>query len=89
MNITCQRAKYTSRVVKFASQVLFSMWQHQELREVYRKSGWKESDFVGGRLRTVVLENVEEVGMEVSIQEPGSDCEEEDVAGEIRNPQNC
>ena len=28
-----------SRVVKFASQVLFSMWQHQELREVYRKSG--------------------------------------------------
>jgi hypothetical protein len=22
------------------------MWQHQELREVYRKSGWKETDFV-------------------------------------------
>ena len=72
MNVTRQRAKYTSRyfynhdiiylyttaiyyesfqkrllsdgftlsrVVKFASQVLFSMWQHQELREVYRKSG--------------------------------------------------
>ena len=27
-------------------QVLFSMWQHQELREVYRKTGWKEADFV-------------------------------------------
>ena len=77
MNITRQRAKYTSRGVKFASQVLFSMWQHQELREVYRKSGWKESDFVGGRLRTVVLENVEEVGMEVSMQEVGRDCEDD------------
>lgn len=22
------------------------MWQHQELREVYRKHGWKEADFV-------------------------------------------
>ena len=54
MNITRQRAKYTSRVVKFASQVLFSMWQHQELREVYRKSGWKESDFV---TKTVAARN--------------------------------
>ena len=46
MNVTRQRAKYSSRVVKFASQVLFSMWQHQELRDVYRKAGWKEADFV-------------------------------------------
>ncbi len=22
------------------------MWQHQELREVYRKAGWNQSDFV-------------------------------------------
>lgn len=22
------------------------MWQHQELRDVYRKHGWKEADFV-------------------------------------------
>lgn len=22
------------------------MWQHQELRDVYRKHGWKEPDFV-------------------------------------------
>jgi hypothetical protein len=55
MNVTRQRAKYTSsRVVKFASQVLFSMWQHQELREVYRKSGWKEADFV---TKTVAARN--------------------------------
>jgi len=55
MNVTRQRAKYTSsRVAKFASQVLFSMWQHQELREVYRKSGWKEADFV---TKTVAARN--------------------------------
>jgi len=54
MNITRQRAKYSSRVVKFASQVLFSMWQHQELREVYKKSGWKEADFV---TKTVAARN--------------------------------
>jgi len=54
MNVTRQRTKYTSRVVKFASQVLFSMWQHQELREVYRKSGWKEGDFV---TKTVAARN--------------------------------
>ena len=35
-------------------QVLFSMWQHQELREVYKKSGWKESDFV---TKTVAARN--------------------------------
>lgn len=29
-----------------ALQVLFSMWGHQELREVYKKAGWKEQDFV-------------------------------------------
>ncbi|XP_046986637.1 catenin delta-2 isoform X3 [Schistocerca americana] len=46
MNITRQRQKYTPRVLKFAGQVLFTMWQHQELREVYKKHGWKEQDFV-------------------------------------------
>jgi hypothetical protein len=42
MQITRQRQRFSSRVVKFASQVLYSMWVHQELREVYRKAGWKE-----------------------------------------------
>merc|ERR1712223_319982 len=46
MLITRHRQRFSSRVVKFASQVLYSMWVHQELREVYRKSGWKETDFV-------------------------------------------
>lgn len=46
MNITRQRSKYTPRVLKFGGQVLFTMWQHQELRDVYKKHGWKEQDFV-------------------------------------------
>ncbi|XP_050438187.1 catenin delta-2 isoform X1 [Adelges cooleyi] len=46
MNIVRQRQKYTSRVLKFASQVLFAMWQHQELRDAYKKHGWREQDFV-------------------------------------------
>uniref|UniRef100_A0A8D8S5A1 Catenin delta-2 n=1 Tax=Cacopsylla melanoneura TaxID=428564 RepID=A0A8D8S5A1_9HEMI len=54
MNITKQRQKYTPRVLKFAGQVLFTMWQHQELREVYKKHGWKEQDFV---TKTVAARN--------------------------------
>ncbi|CAD7013024.1 unnamed protein product [Ceratitis capitata] len=46
LSITKQRQKYTSCVLKFASQVLFTMWQHHELRDVYKKNGWKEQDFV-------------------------------------------
>ncbi|KAL3289721.1 hypothetical protein HHI36_023121 [Cryptolaemus montrouzieri] len=54
MTITRQRQKYTPRVLKFASQVLFTMWQHQELRDVYKKHGWKEQDFV---TKTVAARN--------------------------------
>ncbi|XP_011315328.1 catenin delta-2 isoform X1 [Fopius arisanus] len=54
MNITKQRQKYTARVLKFAGQVLFTMWQHAELREVYKKHGWKEADFV---TKTVAARN--------------------------------
>lgn len=54
MNITRQRQKYTPCVLKFASQVLFTMWQHQELRDVYKKQGWKEQDFV---TKTVAARN--------------------------------
>ncbi|XP_067122385.1 catenin delta-2-like isoform X2 [Centruroides vittatus] len=44
--ITKQKGKFSSRVVKFTSQLLFNMWQHQELREVYKKAGWKEGHFI-------------------------------------------
>jgi catenin delta-2 len=54
MNITRQKQKYTARVLKFGVQVLFTMWQHQELRDVYKKHGWKENDFV---TKTVAARN--------------------------------
>ncbi|XP_022244181.1 armadillo repeat protein deleted in velo-cardio-facial syndrome-like isoform X3 [Limulus polyphemus] len=44
--ITKQRGKFSPRVVKFTAQLLYNMWQHQELREVYRRSGWKETHFI-------------------------------------------
>ena len=53
MTITRQRQRFTPRVVKFASQVLYSMWVHQDLRETYRKAGWKEADFVTKTVRTL------------------------------------
>ncbi|CAG0893539.1 unnamed protein product [Darwinula stevensoni] len=54
VNISRQRQKYNSRVIKFSGQVLYTMWQHQELREVYKRGGWKEQDFV---TRTVAARN--------------------------------
>lgn len=41
VSITRQKQRYSSRVVKFASQVLAALWAHQELRDAYKKSGWK------------------------------------------------
>jgi len=46
VSITRLKQRYSSRVVKFASQVLAALWVHQELRDAYKKTGWKESDFV-------------------------------------------
>lgn len=46
VSVTRNKQRYSSRVVKFASQVLAALWTHQELRDAYKKSGWKESDFV-------------------------------------------
>lgn len=41
VSITRQKQRYSARVVKFASQVLAALWAHQELRDAYKKSGWK------------------------------------------------
>lgn len=41
VSITRQKQRYSVRVVKFASQVLAALWAHQELRDAYKKSGWK------------------------------------------------
>ena len=42
------------KLSRFLGQVLFTMWQHQELRDVYKKHGWKEQDFV---TKTVAARN--------------------------------
>lgn len=41
-----KKQHYTPRVLKFTGQLLYTMWQHQDLRDAYKKHGWKESDFV-------------------------------------------
>ncbi|XP_041983365.1 catenin delta-2 isoform X2 [Aricia agestis] len=46
LHLTKQRQRHTPRVLKFAGQVLMTMWSHAELREVYRKHGWREADFL-------------------------------------------
>ena len=38
--------KFSPRVFKFTSQLLFNMWQHMELRDTYKKAGYKESHFI-------------------------------------------
>ncbi|XP_022686065.1 catenin delta-2-like isoform X2 [Varroa jacobsoni] len=45
-HITKQKQRFSGRVVKFASQLLYNMWQHVELREAYKSAGWRESHFL-------------------------------------------
>ncbi|GMR48035.1 hypothetical protein PMAYCL1PPCAC_18230 [Pristionchus mayeri] len=39
---------YSERVCKYASQVLYMMWQHKELHDGFKRSGLKEADFYCG-----------------------------------------
>ncbi|VDM38049.1 unnamed protein product [Toxocara canis] len=39
---------YSARICKYASQVLYVMWQHKELHDGFKRSGLKESDFYSG-----------------------------------------
>jgi len=40
---------YSSRVCRYASQVLYVMWTHKELHDGFRRSGLKEADFYSGQ----------------------------------------
>lgn len=42
---------YGRRVAKYATQVLFMMWQHKELHELFRQAGLSEADFYSGTLQ--------------------------------------
>lgn len=63
VSITRQKQRYSSRVVKFASQVLAALWAHQELRDAYKKSGWKVrfNDFPLNLLGGNLLERIAEL----------------------------
>ncbi|CAD6194584.1 unnamed protein product [Caenorhabditis auriculariae] len=43
--------KYSHRVCKYASQVLYMMWQHKELHDGFKRNGLKEADFFSGTAR--------------------------------------
>lgn len=40
------RSRYSARVQRFTAQVLLDMWKFTELRDMYKKGGWKESHFI-------------------------------------------
>lgn len=44
--IVKNKPKFSTRVQRFTAQVLLDMWKFTELREIYKKGGWKESHFV-------------------------------------------
>uniref|UniRef100_A0A914BU89 Fibronectin type-III domain-containing protein n=1 Tax=Acrobeloides nanus TaxID=290746 RepID=A0A914BU89_9BILA len=39
---------YGMRVCKYATQVLYMMWQHKDLHDLFKRSGLKEVDFYSG-----------------------------------------
>ncbi|XP_074659788.1 uncharacterized protein LOC141912468 [Tubulanus polymorphus] len=46
VNITRSRNKFNAKVVKFASTVLFAMWQFKALHPEYKRRGFKEQHFI-------------------------------------------
>ncbi|CAD5221870.1 unnamed protein product [Bursaphelenchus okinawaensis] len=42
---------YGKRVCKYATQVLFLMWQHRELQDGFKRSGLKDADFYAGTIQ--------------------------------------
>ncbi|KHJ46101.1 fibronectin type III domain protein [Trichuris suis] len=48
---------YSSKVRVYAQQVLKAVWQHQDLQDVFRKSGFKDEEFLIGPARSPVQVN--------------------------------
>uniref|UniRef100_A0A0N5A3Z9 Fibronectin type-III domain-containing protein n=1 Tax=Parastrongyloides trichosuri TaxID=131310 RepID=A0A0N5A3Z9_PARTI len=42
--------RVSAKICKYASQLLYTMWQHKDLHEIFKKAGYKESDFYSGPL---------------------------------------
>uniref|UniRef100_A0A8R1TVP6 Fibronectin type-III domain-containing protein n=1 Tax=Onchocerca volvulus TaxID=6282 RepID=A0A8R1TVP6_ONCVO len=47
-NLASSYPRYSTRICKYASQVLYLMWQHKELHDGFKRNGLKESDFYSG-----------------------------------------
>uniref|UniRef100_A0A0R3S475 Fibronectin type III domain protein n=1 Tax=Elaeophora elaphi TaxID=1147741 RepID=A0A0R3S475_9BILA len=47
-NLASLHPIYSARICKYASQVLYLMWQHKELHDGFKRNGLKESDFYSG-----------------------------------------
>ncbi|VDN01656.1 unnamed protein product [Thelazia callipaeda] len=47
-NLASSHPTYSFRICKYASQVLYLMWQHKELHDGFKRNGLKESDFYSG-----------------------------------------
>lgn len=41
---------YSKRVCKYATQVLFLMWQHKDMQEAFRRVGLRDEDFYSGTI---------------------------------------
>ncbi|PAV81448.1 hypothetical protein WR25_22270 [Diploscapter pachys] len=67
---------YSSRVCKYASQLLYVMWQHKELHDGFKRSGLKDSDFfVGPQKRadsSTLARPISSQGREKPYVQPGS-----------------
>lgn len=46
LHIGRQPGKHSARALKFTGQLLSNMWAHVDLRDTYRKAGYKEAHFV-------------------------------------------
>uniref|UniRef100_A0A915HW02 Uncharacterized protein n=1 Tax=Romanomermis culicivorax TaxID=13658 RepID=A0A915HW02_ROMCU len=57
--------QYSARVIKYASQILFCLWQHRELHDLYKKHGFKEEHFAN---RATKSGKIETLGRPVSNQ---------------------
>jgi len=45
-HIINSRTRYSPKVVKFASSILYTMWQFKELHQEYKNKGFKEQHFI-------------------------------------------
>ena len=46
IGINESRARHSAKVVKFASSILYALWQFRELHPAYRERGWREQHFI-------------------------------------------